>query len=110
MPSDCVLGQNHQRQAVIVMMRQMLIAEFGQPIQFLEDCMGADECPYGHKCFAALAKAKAQTTIDVVVPRTTRYLQLRLLIHIRYCQGKRSAVILDEAHEFMDRTTQVTRS
>ena len=34
------------------------------------ECMGADECPYGHKCFAALAKAKAQTA-DVVVTNHT---------------------------------------
>ena len=34
------------------------------------ECMGADECAYGHKCFAALAKAKAQTA-DVVVTNHT---------------------------------------
>ena len=67
------------------------------------ECMGADECPYGHKCFAALAKAKAQTA-DVVV--TNHTLLAIEIVDSHPILPERDAVILDEAHEFMDRTTQ----
>ncbi len=67
------------------------------------ECMGADECPYGHKCFAALAKAKAQTA-DVVV--TNHTLLASEIVDSHPILPERDAVILDEAHEFMDRTTQ----
>jgi len=42
------------------------------------ECIGADECPSGSKCFAALAKAKAQTadivavTEELTAPRVSR--------------------------------------
>jgi len=67
------------------------------------ECMGADECPYGHKCFAALAKAKAQSA-DVVV--TNHTLLAIEIVDSHPILPERDAVILDEAHEFMDRTTQ----
>ena len=67
------------------------------------ECMGADECAYGHKCFAALAKAKAQTA-DVVV--TNHTLLAIEIVDSHPILPERDAVILDEAHEFMDRTTQ----
>jgi ATP-dependent DNA helicase DinG len=67
------------------------------------ECMGADECPYGHKCFAALAKAKAQTA-DVVV--TNHTLLAIEIVDSHPILPERDAVILDEAHEFLDRTTQ----
>ncbi|MEI7561307.1 MAG: ATP-dependent DNA helicase [Actinomycetes bacterium] len=67
------------------------------------ECMGADECPYGHKCFAALAKAKAQTA-DVVV--TNHTLLAIEIVDSHPILPERDVVILDEAHEFMDRTTQ----
>ncbi|NBV95587.1 MAG: ATP-dependent DNA helicase, partial [Actinobacteria bacterium] len=67
------------------------------------ECMGADECPYGHKCFAALAKAKAQTA-DVVV--TNHTLLAIEIVDSHPILPERDAIILDEAHEFMDRTTQ----
>ena len=67
------------------------------------ECMGADECPYGHKCFAALAKAKAQAA-DVVV--TNHTLLAIEIVDSHPILPERDVVILDEAHEFMDRTTQ----
>ena len=67
------------------------------------ECMGADECAYGHKCFAALAKAKAQTA-DVVV--TNHTLLAIEIVDSHPILPERDVVILDEAHEFMDRTTQ----
>lgn len=67
------------------------------------ECVGADVCAYGHQCFAALAKAKAQTC-DVVV--TNHTLLAIEIVDSHPILPERDAVILDEAHEFMDRTTQ----
>ena len=67
------------------------------------ECVGADVCAYGHKCFAALAKAKAQSA-DVVV--TNHTLLAIEIVDSHPILPERDAVILDEAHEFMDRTTQ----
>jgi Rad3-related DNA helicase len=67
------------------------------------ECVGADVCNYGSQCFAALAKAKAQTA-DVVV--TNHTLLAIEIVDSHPILPERDAVILDEAHEFMDRTTQ----
>ena len=67
------------------------------------ECVGADVCAYGHQCFAALAKAKAMTA-DVVV--TNHTLLAIEIVDSHPILPERDAVILDEAHEFMDRTTQ----
>ena len=67
------------------------------------ECMGADECPFGSQCFAVNAKAKAQTA-DVVV--TNHTLLAIEIVDSHPILPQRDAVILDEAHEFMDRTTQ----
>ncbi len=67
------------------------------------ECMGADECPFGTVCFSANAKAKAQKA-DVVV--TNHTLLAIEIVESHPILPERDAVILDEAHEFMDRTTQ----
>ncbi|CAB4669358.1 MAG: ATP-dependent DNA helicase [Actinobacteria bacterium] len=67
------------------------------------ECVGADVCAYGHQCFAAIAKSKAQTA-DVVV--TNHTLLAIEIVDSHPILPERDAVILDEAHEFMDRTTQ----
>ncbi|MFZ2226967.1 MAG: ATP-dependent DNA helicase [Candidatus Nanopelagicaceae bacterium] len=67
------------------------------------ECVGADVCAYGNQCFAALAKAKAMTA-DVVV--TNHTLLAIEIVESHPILPERDAVILDEAHEFMDRTTQ----
>jgi ATP-dependent DNA helicase DinG len=67
------------------------------------ECVGADVCAYGHQCFAALAKGKAQSA-DVVV--TNHTLLAIEIVDSHPILPERDAVILDEAHEFMDRTTQ----
>lgn len=67
------------------------------------ECMGADDCPSGSKCFAALAKAKAQTADIVVTNHTLLAIEI---VDSHPILPERDAVILDEAHEFMDRTTQ----
>lgn len=67
------------------------------------ECVGADVCAYGHQCFAAIAKAKAATA-DVVV--TNHTLLAIEIVDSHPILPEREAVILDEAHEFMDRTTQ----
>jgi ATP-dependent DNA helicase DinG len=67
------------------------------------ECIGKDECTFGTKCFSANAKAKAQTA-DVVV--TNHTLLAIEIVDSHPILPERDAIILDEAHEFMDRTTQ----
>ena len=67
------------------------------------ECIGKDDCAYGSQCFAVTAKAKAQTA-DVVV--TNHTLLAIEIVDSHAILPERDAVILDEAHEFMDRTTQ----
>ena len=67
------------------------------------ECMGKEECPYGSKCFAALAKEKAMSA-DVVV--TNHTLLAIEIVDSHPILPERDAIVLDEAHEFMDRTTQ----
>lgn len=67
------------------------------------ECIGKDDCAFGSKCFSANAKAKAQTA-DVVV--TNHTLLAIEIVDSHPILPERDAIILDEAHEFMDRTTQ----
>ena len=67
------------------------------------ECIGKDDCAFGSQCFAVAAKAKAQTA-DVVV--TNHTLLAIEIVDSHAILPERDAVILDEAHEFMDRTTQ----
>ena len=67
------------------------------------ECLCKDDCAYGSQCFAVNAKAKAQTA-DVVV--TNHTLLAIEIVDSHPILPERDAVILDEAHEFMDRTTQ----
>ena len=66
------------------------------------ECIGADECPSGAKCFAALAKAKAQTADIVVTNHTLLAIEI---VDSHPILPERDAIVLDEAHEFSDRTT-----
>ena len=67
------------------------------------ECVGADVCAYGPQCFAALAKAKAAEADIVVTNHTLLAIEI---VDSHKILPDRDAVILDEAHEFMDRTTQ----
>jgi len=67
------------------------------------ECIGKDDCAFGSQCYAVNAKAKAQTA-DVVV--TNHTLLAIEIVDSHPILPERDAVILDEAHEFMDRTTQ----
>ncbi len=67
------------------------------------ECVGADECPFGKECFSVIAKDKASKA-DVVV--TNHTLLAIEIVDNHPILPERDAVILDEAHEFMDRTTQ----
>ncbi len=67
------------------------------------ECVGADICTYGKQCFSANAKARAQSA-DVVV--TNHTLLAIEIVDSHPILPERDVVILDEAHEFMDRTTQ----
>ncbi|MEI9907150.1 MAG: ATP-dependent DNA helicase [Actinomycetota bacterium] len=67
------------------------------------ECVGADVCTFGSQCFAANAKIRASQA-DVVV--TNHTLLAIEIVDSHPILPERDAVILDEAHEFMDRTTQ----
>lgn len=67
------------------------------------ECVGADICAFGSTCFAANAKAKAQIA-DVVV--TNHTLLAIEIMDLHPILPERDCIILDEAHEFMDRATQ----
>jgi ATP-dependent DNA helicase DinG len=67
------------------------------------ECVGADDCRFGSECFAVNAKAKAQSADIVVTNHTLLAIEI---VDSHPILPERDAVILDEAHEFMDRTTQ----
>ncbi|MFM7463304.1 MAG: ATP-dependent DNA helicase, partial [Actinomycetota bacterium] len=67
------------------------------------ECVGADDCVYGSTCFAVVAKAKAQSADIVVTNHTLLAIEV---VDSHPILPDRDVVILDEAHEFSDRTTQ----
>ena len=67
------------------------------------ECIGADKCTFGSQCFSVKAKAKAQGA-DVVV--TNHTLLAIEIVDDHPILPDRDLVVLDEAHEFVDRTTQ----
>jgi ATP-dependent DNA helicase DinG len=67
------------------------------------ECIGADKCVYGQQCFAMKAKAKAQTADIVVTNHTLLAIEV---VDNHPILPDRDVVVLDEAHEFVDRTTQ----
>jgi ATP-dependent DNA helicase DinG len=67
------------------------------------ECVGADVCAFGSQCFAAIAKAKAQTADIVVTNHTLLAIEI---VDSHPILPDRDCIILDEAHEFMDRATQ----
>ena len=67
------------------------------------ECVGADECRFGSECFAVRAKAKAQSADIVVTNHTLLAIEI---VDSHPILPERDAIVLDEAHEFLDRTTQ----
>ncbi len=67
------------------------------------ECVGADICNFGAQCFAANAKAKALNSDIVVSNHTLLALEV---VESHPILPERDLIVLDEAHEFMDRTTQ----
>ncbi len=67
------------------------------------ECVGSDICAFGSKCFAANAKAKAQHADIVVTNHTLLAIEI---VDSHPILPERDCVVLDEAHEFMDRATQ----
>ncbi|MEU7897819.1 ATP-dependent DNA helicase [Nonomuraea sp. NPDC049152] len=69
-----------------------------------KECLGAQRCPSGAECFAELAKARAGE-VDVVVTN-------HALLAIDAMEGmsilpEHEVVVVDEAHELVDRVTSV---
>ncbi|MEV4312742.1 ATP-dependent DNA helicase [Actinocrispum sp. NPDC049592] len=72
-----------------------------------KECLGKDKCPFGTDCYAELARAEAGRA-DIVVTN-------HALLAIDALQGyqvlpEHDVVIIDEAHELVDRVTSVATS
>ena len=67
------------------------------------ECVGADKCAFGQSCFAVKAKDAAQVADIVVTNHTLLAIEI---VESHPILPNRDAVVLDEAHEFLDRTTQ----
>jgi len=66
------------------------------------ECIGESRCPFGDECFSGLARARAMEA-DIVVTN-------HAMLAIDAIEGvpvlpERSALIIDEAHELVDRVT-----
>lgn len=66
------------------------------------DCVGATRCPYGERCFAEAARARARSA-DLVVTNHS-LLALELLTEGQVLPPH-DVVVVDEAHELADRVT-----
>ncbi|MGI8332760.1 ATP-dependent DNA helicase [Actinomadura scrupuli] len=69
-----------------------------------KECLGAQRCPYGTTCFAELARAKAGDAHIVVTNHAL--LAIDALEEFQVLP-EHDAVIVDEAHELVDRVTSV---
>jgi len=67
------------------------------------ECVGADTCAFGSQCFSANAKGRAQSADIVVTNHTLLAIEI---VESHPILPERDCIILDEAHEFMDRATQ----
>jgi ATP-dependent DNA helicase DinG len=68
------------------------------------ECLGAAKCPYGSECFAELARGRANE-VDVVV---TNHAMLAIdALESFTVLPEHDAVVVDEAHELVDRVTGV---
>lgn len=66
------------------------------------ECVGADMCAFGPQCFAANAKSRAQMADIVVTNHTLLAIEI---VDSHPILPERDVIVLDEAHEFMDRAT-----
>ncbi|ALG84354.1 ATP-dependent DNA helicase [Gordonia phthalatica] len=69
------------------------------------ECLGANNCPYAEDCFAELARKKAGSS-DIVV---TNHAMLAIdAMSPATILPEHRVVVIDEAHELVDRITSVT--
>ncbi|MFD3683358.1 ATP-dependent DNA helicase [Nocardiopsis sp. NPDC058631] len=68
------------------------------------ECMGARICPFGQECFAEFAREATQG-VDVVV---TNHAMLSIdMSQGRHILPEHNTIVIDEAHELVDRATSV---
>lgn len=68
------------------------------------ECVGARVCPFGQECFAEFAREAAQA-VDVVV---TNHAMLSIdMSQGRHILPEHDTIMIDEAHELVDRATSV---
>ncbi|MBO3735545.1 ATP-dependent DNA helicase [Glycomyces niveus] len=71
------------------------------------ECVGANNCQQGPDCFAELARARAREA-DIVV---TNHALLSIdMMHGRTVLPEHTVLIVDEAHELVDRVTAAARA
>ncbi|GAB3656739.1 ATP-dependent DNA helicase [Glycomyces tarimensis] len=71
------------------------------------ECVGANNCPQGADCFAELARGRAREA-DIVV---TNHALLSIdMMHGRTVLPEHTVLIVDEAHELVDRVTSAARA
>ncbi|MCH7229415.1 ATP-dependent DNA helicase [Glycomyces sp. L485] len=71
------------------------------------ECVGANNCPQGSDCFAELARSRAREA-DIVV---TNHALLSIdMMHGRTVLPEHTVLIVDEAHELVDRVTSAARA
>lgn len=68
------------------------------------ECVGAERCPQGHRCFAEDARARASRAGIVV---TNQHLYFIDLFGDGFLIGPHDAVVFDEAHQLENVVTQV---
>ncbi|GAA0995128.1 ATP-dependent DNA helicase [Nocardiopsis tropica] len=69
------------------------------------ECMGARICPFGQECFAEFAREATQG-VDVVV---TNHAMLSIdMAQGRHILPEHDTIMIDEAHELVDRATSVS--
>ncbi len=69
-----------------------------------QECLGAQRCPHGTECFAELARAEAGEAHIVVTNHAL--LAIDALEEFQVLP-EHDVVIVDEAHELVDRVTSV---
>ncbi len=68
------------------------------------ECLGAGQCPFGTECFAELAKAKAGQADIVVTNHAMLAIDAMTTVTVL---PEHDVVVIDEAHELVDRVTSV---
>ncbi|HEY0358812.1 MAG TPA: ATP-dependent DNA helicase [Mycobacteriales bacterium] len=71
------------------------------------ECIGAQRCPFGEECYAEASRARARAA-DIVV--TNHSLLAVDMVAARQILPEHDLLVVDEAHELVDRVTSATQA